>query len=251
MPPQTKRPMTGAPPSFKPLSRSAAHCLHVAQPVLERFFDLDRFILGGGSALAARWQHRASMDVDLFTESLDETKRLHAAEGHLREAISESCGRPVPVSTTPQHGEIIFAADSILEWSATPRLTPEPMAPQIEPVSGLRLDSPEEVLAQKLYSRMYLSGGNLIRDIYDLAWAARHESPDVLMPAIQAFKPGQFETMLGVLGDMRNQFLPINRDRPIIEPADPLFEFKALDTLCRYLTMTWSRLVRANGGIQR
>ncbi len=143
---------------------------------------------------------------------------------------------------------IVFSPDTILEWSAAPRLTPEPTALEIEPVSGLRLDTAEEVLAQELYSWMYLSGGNLIRDICDLAWAAVHGPPNVMMPAIQAFKPGQFETMLG---EMRDQFLPVNRARPIIEPADPLFEFKALDSLCRHLTETWSRLGRAQGGSPR
>ncbi len=179
-----------------------------------------------------------------------ETKRLHAAEDEIRATITKSCGRPVPVGTTPQHGEIVFSSDATLEWSATPRLTPEPAAPDFEPISGLRLDSVEEILAQKLYSRMYLSGGNLIRDIYDLAWAARHESPNLLLPAIRAFRPAEFKTMIDVLGDIRAQLLPINRDRPIVEPAEPLFEFEALDILCHYLRELWPR-AQSGGSIQR
>ena len=238
-------------PRFKPLPRVAARCIRLAQPLLRRFFNPEQFIIGGGSALAARWFHRASMDVDLFTESLSETKRLHAAADEIRAAIAKSCGRPVPVGTTPQHGEIVFSADATLEWSAAPRLTPRPVAPWFEPISGLPLDSVEEILAQKLYSRMYLNGGNLIRDLYDLGWAARHESPDLLVPATRAFTPAEFETMLDVLDDIRTQLLPIDRSRPIKKPADPLFEFEALDVLCRHLEQLRSRPGPEAGGIRR
>lgn len=191
------------------------------------------------------------MDVDLFTESLRETKRLHKVENEIRAVMAESFGRPVPVGTTPQHGEIVFAADAILNWSVAPRLTPEPPAPDIEPISGMRLDNVEEILAQKLYSRMYLNGGRLVRDIYDLAWAVRHESPNLLRPAIQAFGSVEFETMLEILRDFRAQLLPINRDRPIIDPADPLFEFEALDVLCRHLEEFRSRPSRGRNDVQR
>ncbi|MDE0103963.1 MAG: nucleotidyl transferase AbiEii/AbiGii toxin family protein [Bryobacterales bacterium] len=243
--------MTTDPPSFKSLPRAAARCIRLALPVLERFFKPDRFIIGCGSALAARWHHRVSMDVDLFTESLGETKRLHGAEDKIRAAIAKSCGRPVPVGTTPQHGQIIFSADATLEWSAVPRLTPEPVPPDSEPISGLRLDSVEEILAQKLYSRMYLNGGNLIRDVCDLAWAAKQESPNLLLPAIRAFRSAGFETMLDVLGDIRAQLLPVNRDRPIGDPADPHFEFEALDVLCRHLENLRPPRVQRGRGIQR
>ena len=242
--------MTTGPRSFKPLPGGAASCVRLARPALKRFFNPDRFIIGGGSALAARWHHRASMDVDLFTESLTETKRLHTAEDEIRATITESCGRPVPVGTTPEHGEIVFSADATLEWSAAPRLTPEPEVPIFEPISGLPLDSVEEILAQKLYSRMYLRGGILIRDIYDLAWAAKHESPDLLLPAIRAFRPAEFKTMIDVLEDIRAQLLPINSDRPIVEPAQPLFEFEALDILCQYLRELRPR-AQSGGSIQR
>lgn len=242
--------MTTGPRSFRPLPCGASSCVRLARPVLKRFFNPDRFIIGGGSALAARWHHRASMDVDLFTESLTETKRLHATEDEIRATITEFCGRPVPVGTTPQHGEIVFSADATLEWSAAPRLTPKPEAPAFEPTSGLPLDTVEEILAQKLYSRMYLRGGILIRDIYDLAWAVKHESPDLLLPAIRAFRPAEFKTMIDVLEDIRAQLLPINRDRPIVEPAQPLFEFEALDILCQYLRELRPR-AQSGGSIQR
>lgn len=108
--------MTTGPRSFRPVPCGAASCVRLAWPVLKRFFNPGRFIIGGGSALAARWDHRASKDVDQFTESLAETKRLHAAEAEIRATITKSCGRPVPVGTTPQHGEIVFSADATLEW---------------------------------------------------------------------------------------------------------------------------------------
>ena len=96
-----------------------------------------------------------------------------------------------------------------------------------------------------------LSGGNLIRDIYDLAWAARHESPDLMMPAIRTFRPAEFKTMIDVLGDIRAHHLPINRDRPIVEPAEPLFEVEALDILGRHLRELRPPRAQRSGSIQR
>ena len=34
--------------------------------MLGRWFDLDGVVIGGGTALEARWHHRRSTDIDLF-----------------------------------------------------------------------------------------------------------------------------------------------------------------------------------------
>ena len=40
--------------------------LSAALGALGRWFDLDGVVIGGGTALEARWHHRRSTDLDLF-----------------------------------------------------------------------------------------------------------------------------------------------------------------------------------------
>ncbi len=44
-----------------------------AKQVLERFIDSDQVFLGGATALQARWHHRESRDLDVFStgEAID------------------------------------------------------------------------------------------------------------------------------------------------------------------------------------
>ena len=37
-------------------------------PLLSSWLGADGCVLGGGTVLAARWQHRVSTDIDLFTD---------------------------------------------------------------------------------------------------------------------------------------------------------------------------------------
>ena len=60
-------------PIERPLPENAASLLRRVRPVLEQFLDLDRFLIGVGSVLAARWHHRQSFDVGLFSERFDST----------------------------------------------------------------------------------------------------------------------------------------------------------------------------------
>ncbi len=226
-------------PMEVPLPENSTAMLRQVAPILERFLDFERFVIGGGSVLAARWQHRRSFDVDLFTTDSDATVEAHNHSEQLRAAVGRHFGDRVSVSTTPRHGEIVLEASGIVEWALTQRLAQRPPVREVEPVTGMQLDCTEEILAQKLYSRMYSDGGRAIRDFYDLAWAIEHEGPDCLVPAIRFFGIDNGRAMLAVIREVRDGFLAIDSRRPLVDPADPSLEKRAITVLYDHLEGVW------------
>lgn len=231
-------------PQELPLPENSAAILRSVAPVLEQFLDLDSFVVGGGSVLAARWHHRRSFDVDLFTTDGEATMAIHRQAEQLRRAVGRHCGDRVSVNTTPRHGEIVLEESGIIEWALAQRLAQRPPRQEVEPLTGMQLDCTEEILAQKLYSRMYLLGGRAIRDIYDLAWAVEHEELGLLIPAIRCFGSDSGRAMLAVLREMRDGFLAIDDRRPLIDPADPGLEKRAIVVLHANLEGMWRPLTR-------
>lgn len=227
-----------------PLPENSAAILRTAAPVLERFLDLDSFVVGGSSVLAARWHHRRSFDVGLFTTDGEATMAIHQQAEQLRSAAGQHCGDRVSVNTTPRHGEIVLEESGIVEWALAQRLSQRPPLQEVEPLTGMQLDCTEEILAQKLYSRMYLLGGRAIRDIYDLAWAIEREEPDILTPAVLCFGSDNGRAMLAVLREMRDGFLAVDDRRPLVDPADPSLEKRAITVLHADLEHKWHPLSR-------
>ena len=222
-----------------PLPENSTEILRQVSPVLEQFLDKRKFVIGGGSVLAARWQHRRSFDVDLFTTDAEGTMAVHRQGDQLRCAVGRLCGDRVSVSTTPRHGEIVLEETGIVEWALVHRLAERPPTHEIDPVSGMQLDCTEEILAQKLYTRMYQHGGRAIRDIYDLAWAIEHEGPACLVPAIRFFGSDNGRAMLAVIREVRDGFLAIDSRRPLVDPADPSLEERAITVLYDHLEGVW------------
>lgn len=155
-------------------------------PVILQLCPGEKFVLGGGTALAARWQHRRSTDIDLFMEasdfqalygqletSLDKATDLltwHDGPGWCRGSFAEG---EFSMATTPpllkrDRGEV---RDVIGKW-------------------GITLEYPDEILAKKLRLRIYGNGEFVIRDCYDLVTAAE-EYPDVFKQALDVLTERQ------------------------------------------------------------
>lgn len=50
------------------LPNGATQVIRSVMPILEKWWTRDRIVLGGGTALAARWKHRSSTNVGLFVD---------------------------------------------------------------------------------------------------------------------------------------------------------------------------------------
>ena len=133
------------------------------QDFLEAFFKREgRFFLTGGGALAGfHLGHRNTYDLDLFTLEDVMTEGVTAAAEVARElgAVLE------PIQTSPEfrrilirRGEEAIVIDLVRERVAQ-------RVPQKMIVNGIRMDPPEEILANKLCALLSRSE---IRDLVDL-----------------------------------------------------------------------------------
>ena len=144
----------------------------LAEPVLTDVFGEGAYCLGGGTALAAVWQHRHSTDVDLFMDGsayravVTDTARRDALAAGLRSAVE-----PDMLDITP--GVLKMFADTGELGLYVP---PSPLAwmPPVDQVAGtsVPLERPATILARKLHGRMLEVGDLMLRDLYDLAAAA-------------------------------------------------------------------------------
>ena len=131
---------------------------------------------GGGTVLAARWQHRTSFDVDLFCrpetfERLDATAhaRIERSVKNIPGCDAQRTWCEPMALYTEIHGVVA---------TVLPRSTGPAHARQSE-LTGtrLRLQNTGEILYGKIFQRLYGSETITVRDVYDIASAARHDRP--------------------------------------------------------------------------
>ena len=139
-------------------------------------------LLGGGTALAARWEHRQSIDIDLFIDSM-EYGSVYRNKGEEMTKIFASMAKSGEVSSpTVNSGYLTF----ITTHGSVSLFTTEPVVEGFRVKSGDRevetqiaLESTEEILAKKLVRRIWGNGVFVSRDAYDIVIAAAYE-PDAL-----------------------------------------------------------------------
>ena len=157
----------------------------LAEPVLTDIFGEGAYCLGGGTALAAVWQHRHSTDIDLFMDGsayravvMDNVRR-RSLEAGLLSALEpdflDIATGVLKVLLGP--GELgLYVPPSPLGWM-----------PPVDHVSGtsVPLERPATILARKIHGRMLEVGDVTLRDLYDLA-AAAELAPAELDTALQS-----------------------------------------------------------------
>jgi hypothetical protein len=133
------------------------------QRILTAFFDVeDRFFLTGGAALSGFYlQHRETHDLDLFTQSdaLDDGVAL-------AHQIAKQFGASVEsLQTSPDFHRLLFrlGEESVLIDLAHDRV--KQTIPSKPIIRGIRVDPPEEILANKLCTLLSRSE---IRDLVDV-----------------------------------------------------------------------------------
>lgn len=137
-------------------------------PPLLKLWNRDDVRIGGGTALAARWRHRRSTDIDLcvapdlFRRSGEDVRTLaiEAGAGSVRSAMGWLNG------VFPEGEFSISTTEPLLDaGTGTER----------ETRFGLPLEPVAEILARKLFLRMYGNGDFVSRDFYDLCTAAERD----------------------------------------------------------------------------
>lgn len=173
----------------------------------------DECILGGGTALAARWRHRESLDIDLFTTgaifrrikpALDE-----CVEGWREEGGLESVRvHPSAVHCTTKDG---------LEFSLAggDDITREPVSGERERTAGVRLQATAEIVARKIRARMVNRASYLVRDSYDVVCCLLHD-PVAVEEALSALVPSERASLEY---DATRRDLRLDQSQPLVEPV--------------------------------
>lgn len=171
---------------------------------------------GDGTVLAARWEHRTSFDVDLFCRP--ETYEALDAAAHAR--IERAVGNIPGCDRERMWCEplALYAEINGIQATVLPRST-GPTHGRRSELTGtrLRLQNTEEILYGKIFQRLYGTETITVRDVYDVASAARHDQP--ALQRVLAHLGGQ------VTGDIGARLASLPRGwsgrdpQPVINPA--------------------------------
>lgn len=174
-------------------------------PLILEFVPPEELLLGDGTALATRWQHRDSFDIDLFTSQATFTAAIYDQCARFEARVEElPLSRIATVGTEGctvycEHGRVeIVACHPQTKRNRSGDHTNEPV---------IALETNLEILAKKLHRRILTHGRIVPRDLYDMAVARRLEpetmeeawsagqvrDPAVLVAALSSFSPGWME----------------------------------------------------------
>ena len=152
---------------------------------------------GGGTVLAARWNHRQSFDVDLFCEPTVYGRLTPRERSRIERAIGRigGCSRErtwcEDIATYTEVGQIeatVLPGSVVIEPSDPTRLAG----------TALMLQSSAQILYAKIAWRMYQGGEITVRDAYDLAAASKCD-PAALARACEHTSPRVLSTVSAVI----------------------------------------------------
>lgn len=194
----------------------------VRRPLAHAFGGEDNIRFGGGTALAARWAHRHSTDVDLFVDS---DRYLHF-QRNTGGRFTLDLTATAPVIRLAIGRDDTYIRFRGLDGHVTVNpgaLTPEPRSPDTVRGTSLPLETTNEILGKKLVFRMAQRRTILSQDVYDIAWANRGDSTE-LAKAFRAVRRSELGDILEAFGDHTAS----GRDlAPLLDPSDPALEKRA------------------------
>ncbi|MCY4093774.1 MAG: nucleotidyl transferase AbiEii/AbiGii toxin family protein [Gammaproteobacteria bacterium] len=157
--------------------------LGVVLPVLGRYIPENQLLLGGGTVLQARWNHRISTDIDLFTDRQLFNTVIATSSNQLERDL---CRIP---AVNPERSWVDLNT-VYCELDGT-ELTVMPSSMLVDEASGhvvpstlVKTESTATILHKKVAARMVEAGACEIRDVFDLYTAITRDQ-DALNDAIR------------------------------------------------------------------
>lgn len=190
----------------------------VREPLAEHLGGDRHFRLGGGTALAMRWAHRHSTDVDLFTDG-PPYARLYERRRVLERELED---RGIPLNAArirPRNLKILLQDSEVTLFSGGPMLPGLP--PSGDTVRGTRveLEGTAEILAKKLAGRMLDTPRQLLeRDLYDFAVADRLD-PEAVKTAMRAIDTSDLRQLHTELKNLPQGWAGRTKQRRLIRPV--------------------------------
>ena len=187
-------------------------------PVLAEWLGADGFVLGGGTVLAARWKHRVSTDIDLFTG----IERYQQAIASQRDVVAASLrslvGNAGEGAVEVERGWLrVLFAEAPAALMTIPR--PTIQDPYAESVHGMevRTESTAEILARKVQSRILDLGAFTARDLYDIL-IARERDPEAIGRVLASITD---QERAAIASELRGLPRDWTGAEPVREPARP------------------------------
>ncbi|MDE0082276.1 MAG: nucleotidyl transferase AbiEii/AbiGii toxin family protein [Gammaproteobacteria bacterium] len=176
-----------------------------------------RMRLGGGTALAVRWAHRHSADVDLFTDEKS-CRRLWECRDAFRRAIERRAG-PAEILTVRHWQTMIVLRGGEITLRHSRPWTGEHSADTVRGTS-VPLETNAEILAKKLSGRTDDSRKLLARDLYDFA-VARHHDPAAVKAAMKTLDVPDLRQLQHELQSLPEGWFQRSGQDALVRPAYP------------------------------
>lgn len=191
----------------------------VLRPLGRAFAGEANIRFGGGTALAARWAHRQSTDVDLFVEH-DRYRDFRWNTGG-RFTLDLTAAAPVDRLVIDDAGAYISFHGRGGHVSVAPArgLPLDPRSPDTVRGTQVPFETTAEILSKKLLFRMARDGEILPRDLYDIA-VARQRDPGDLHTALAALRNDELDKILAVFEDHAGAEASLEVS-VVLRPADP------------------------------
>ncbi|MDE0101161.1 MAG: nucleotidyl transferase AbiEii/AbiGii toxin family protein [Bryobacterales bacterium] len=170
--------------------------------LLAHFVREQDVLLGGGTALASRWRHRKSVDIDLFVDPSTYRRNILARSEECLDRLRQLGF--LRLAAVGEEGIGLQHGGGKVDIVACFPVTGHDRSRDVVAGTGIAVETNAEILAKKLHRRILGHGRILPRDLYDLAYARRFEpealeaawdarrvaDPDVLVAALGSFSPG-------------------------------------------------------------
>ncbi|MDE2795856.1 MAG: nucleotidyl transferase AbiEii/AbiGii toxin family protein [Gemmatimonadota bacterium] len=193
--------------------------------------DWSALLLGGGTVLAMRWNHRHSTDLDFLVEE-DEPPDAEALRDGL-EALQRQgtidiwrYARRRSVMLTSGGVRMSFVFEGVDAKVSTEGRT----------AMDIRCESPGSILTRELFGRVLDAGQMVSRDFYDFAWTALHRPP--LWARVSGrLLPEERARIVRECRSIARSRKGRRTGRPVLRPSDP--------ELARDVWATCARLLEA------
>lgn len=199
-------------------------------PIMRPYMDPLDIAIGGGTALAARWHHRKSNDIDLF---LSNFRDLHRLAGQRAEILRDLMAHNSEISATIEPDEAVVAHPShttLITWMHSNSRTAEPLSDQFEPITNLQLETTREILSKKLHYRILQQQLILPKDVFDLAWSIRHE-PSTFREVCRPYPTVHLFGIRQILRMLPDTWQLAHPDSAVEDPSDPELGRTCLEVL--------------------
>lgn len=180
--------------------------LNLVLELIDEIAPRSSFLLGGGTVLEARWHHRLSTDVSLFTneegmfEFIDPFIRLANTDDWLNRGIGieQIFGASGVIGTTP-HGEFSIHGN--------PNIFANAVSDDEIERTGIVAQSTPEILLRKIRARMIRTTLYYSRDAYDVVVA-------------MLYAPNELKLVLDNLNILEKDSLEFDRHRSDLQIRD-------------------------------